>query len=231
MFSSGSWFHIAFGFILGAIVTTFTIIVAGLLKRHSPLKKLVSVLVFFSLSVTLIFHICVSAISGGILVEWQFLGFPAIGEPAVKVLDIGYVETKSENIYRSICVDCQDKNWELVKEVPKSQEGTRILSTSNCGTLPFLPFQQPDFIDSKSVCTSVMWGVTKISYAIDDRGQVYSWIHRYYPGDVVMPWYIENSLYIAVAVFSSIFGATVILLLALFNFIGSKVRKDGVKTI
>ncbi len=231
MFLSGSWFQIAFGFVLGIIATTFVIVVAGLLKRRSPIKKLVGVLTFFALSVTLIVYGYVSAISGGILVEWHFLGFPAIGEPAIRVLDIGYVETKSGNIYHSTCVDCQDKSWELVKEAPKSQEEEKSLDGSHCGILRFLPFQRSDFIDSKSICTRVMWGSTKTSYAIDGDGHVYSWIYTRYPGDLVMPWYIENSLYIAVGVLSSIFGVLVISLLALFNFLGSKVRKSGVKTI
>jgi hypothetical protein len=223
MIPSWSWFHIVFGIILGILATIFTVTIARLLKQRASIRKLVGPLLLFSLLVTLLFYFYVSAISRGISVEWQFLGFPAIGEPAVKVLDIGYVETKSGNIYHSICVDCQDKNWELVKEVPKSQEGEILLERSNCGTLSFLPFQQSDFTDSKSMCKLIPWGTTKISYAIDDRGYVYSWVYTYYPGDVVMPWYIENSLYIAVAIFSSIFGAIVILLLALFNFISSKV--------
>jgi hypothetical protein len=231
MFSSGSWFHIAFGFILGIFTTIFIITVARLLKKRGSFGNLVGVSFLFSLSVTFLFYFYVSAIFGGILVEWKFLGLPAFGEPAVRVLDIGYVETKSGNIYHSICIDCQDKNWELVNEVPESQEEVHTLSTSDCGTLPFLPLQQYDFIDSNSMCKSVMWGTTKVSYAIDDRGHVYSWLHTYYPGDIVMPWYIENSSYIAVAIFSSIFGASVILLLALFNYLGSRVRKDNVKTV
>jgi hypothetical protein len=229
MFSSGSWFQIAFGFVLGTIVTIFVIVVAGLLKRHSPIKKLASVLAIFALTVTLIFYVYVSAISGGILVEWHFLGFPAIGEPAIRVLDIGYVETKAGNIYHATCVDCQDKSWELVKEVPKSEEEEKSLDSSHCGALPFLPFQRSDFVDSKSICAPIMWGSTKISYAIDDDGHVYSWIYTHYPGDVVMPWYVENSLSIAIGIFSTIFGLAVISLLALSNFVVNKVRRDGVK--
>ena len=230
MFSSGSWFHITFGIMLGVIFTGFIVVIARLLKRDRSFKKRVVALFIFSLSVVLIFNLYISAISGGILIDWQFLGLPAIGEHAVRVIDIGYVETKTGNIYHSVCEDCQDKNWELVNEVPKSPEDMNNLQTSNCGTLSFLPFQRRDFIDAKSICKSVMWGTTKISYAVDEGGHVYSWIHTYYPGDVVMPWYVANSAHIAVAVLSTVFGAIIILLMVLFNRIISKVRKNHVQT-
>ncbi|MBK8824218.1 MAG: hypothetical protein IPN58_16910, partial [Anaerolineales bacterium] len=141
MLPTWSWFHIAFGFILGVLATIFVIKITQLSKKHGSVRKLVGALLIFSLLVTVLFYFYVSAVSGGISAEWQFLGFPAIGEPAVKVLKIGYVETKSGNIYHSICVDCQDKNWELVKEVPKSQAGEQFYQRIIAGHSPFCHFR------------------------------------------------------------------------------------------
>ncbi len=109
MLPSGSWLHIAFGLALGVTITVFMIVVAKSLKNNNAIRKLLRALVLFSLSVAVISFVYGSALSGGILVHWQSLGFPG-EEHAVKVLNIGYVQTQSGNIYYFSCSGCPKGN-------------------------------------------------------------------------------------------------------------------------
>src|SRR5262245_5483880 len=139
MLLSGSWLHIAFGLTLGVTFTVFTIVAAKFLKNDNATRQLIRALFLFSLSVAVISFVYGFTLSGGLLVHWQSLGFPG-EEHAVKVLEIGYVQTQSGNIYYFSCSGCPKGNWaeggwERVDKVTSKE--FYVSSSNNCGTLPF----------------------------------------------------------------------------------------------
>src|SRR5689334_9225534 len=120
MIPSGSWLHITVGFIFGVMSTVFALITSKVLKQSNIVRKLLGLLVLFTLSGALLSFIYASALSGGLLIEWQPLGYPS--DPAVKVVDIGYVQTQSGNIYHFSCLNCSGGNWEQVGNVTKNEQ-------------------------------------------------------------------------------------------------------------
>ena len=212
MLPSGSWLHITVGFIFGVISAVFAFTVYNQLLASNPRKKLLDTLVLYSFSIGLVAFLYASALSGGFLVKWKLLGVPEIGDPAIKILDIGYVQSKSGKLYHN-----NAGAWEQVNEVTVDEEEIFIPS-SNCGTLSFLPLLKTDFVESKSAC--VAWGpdIEKVVYAINKQGGVYMWSHR--TGDfrgielVYFP--------IGGAILSGFFGVFIISVIALLNYLKSK---------
>jgi hypothetical protein len=173
MLPSGSWLHLAVGSLVGIISTLFVLRVLTLLKKNNAGKSLVGALVLYIFSIVVVSYFYASALSGGVLVEWKLLGFPALDDPAVKVIDIGYIQGKSGNIYRDNL-----GILERVDTITQNEDDYHVITTAgNCGTLFFLPIYKADIVDSKSACVS--WGPApaKIIYAVDSRGRVYSWWH------------------------------------------------------
>jgi hypothetical protein len=158
-----------------------------------------------------------SALSGGFLEEWKLLGFPKIGDPAVKIIEIGYFQGKSGNIYRD-----NAGKWEQVSKVTVSEEEIFIPSSS-CRTLAFLPLLNKNIVDSKSACVAWGVGIEKVVYAIDNGGRVYSWSHSVgeFGG-------IEKIFFpLGGTIGSCIFGVVIILAVSLSNYVKGKRRKSN----
>ena len=224
---SGSWLHITVGFVFGIAITVFTFVTAKLLKQNNATRKIIGALVLFSVSIGLISVIYDFALSGGLLLEWQLLDFPAISDPATKIIDVGYVQAQSGNIYHYTCIACNEGKWEQVKSVPSDKKDYIVPAPDGCGgTLSFLPLLNAKFTASKTACVFIGPGYVKAVYAIDDVGQVYSWVHGVgeFSG-------IEKLLFLVNGgITSCIFGTIVVLLLVLVAFLKTKKQELGQKT-
>ena len=221
MLPSGSWLHITVGCIFGVISAIFAFTIYNQLQARDSRKKLIDTLVLYSFSIALVAFLYASALSGGLLVEWKLLGVPEIGDPAIKILDIGYVQSKSGKIYHN-----NVGTWEQVNGVTIDEEEIFIPS-SNCGTLSFLPLLKADFVKSKSAC--VAWGadIEKVVYAINKQGGVYVWSHR--TGDFRG---IEQVYFpIVGAILSCFFGGFIISVIALLNYLRRKRRNSDARTV
>jgi hypothetical protein len=219
MLPSGSWLHLTIGFLFGIITTVFAIKVSSQINKVFSVKSLISSLALYSFSIAVVSFFYASALSGGLLIEWKLLGFPEIGDPAVKVLEIGYVQGKSGNIYRD-----NQGILERVDAITQNEDDYYVIPTAgNCGTLSFLPIYKSDIIDSKSACIAWGPGIAKVAYSIDSGGRVYSWWHGVgeFGG-------IEKIFFpIGSAFDSCVFGVLIILVIALSNFIKNKRRKSN----
>lgn len=92
MFESDAWSYIIFGFTLGIISTLF---IVKVIKEETINIR---ILILYALTVSLVTFLYSSAASGGLLEEWQLLGFPSLTDKGAKVLEIGYVQAQSGNI-------------------------------------------------------------------------------------------------------------------------------------
>ena len=219
MLPSESWLHLAVGFLFGIISTLFILRVLNLLKKNNAGKSLIGTLVLYTFSVVLVSYFYASALSGGLLVKWKLLGFPEFGDPAAKVLDIGYIQGKSGNIYKD-----NHGILERVDAITQNEDDYHVIATTgNCGTLFFLPIYKADIVDSKSACVSWGPGIAKIAYAVDRGGRVYSWWHGVgeFGG-------IEKLFFpIGSAIGSCMFGMFVISILYVLVYIGDKRRESN----
>jgi len=218
--------------------------VINLLRNSAASRKFVSQLLRFSLSIAVLSFVYSSALSGGLLVEWQSLDFPS-EEHAAKILDIGYVQTQSGNIYHFTGLDRLVGNWRegVWERVDKiTDEQFVVPSPNHCGTFPFLPILKDDFVDSKSACIGTWrWSTAKVAYAIDDFGRVYLWYHdnaEFGGGDIYSSrfaafWFstIQMTLFFLGGITSCILGLIVILVVALSSFLRKKVQKHSFKQI
>ena len=176
MLPSGSWLHITFGLTLGVAITIFIAKLMSFLKNNATTQQFLRALGLFSLSIAALSFLYGSALSGGLSDQWQLLGFPG-QEHTVRILDIGYVQTQSGNIYHFAGSDHQEGRWEQVDKVISNEH--IVSSSDNCGTFSFLPALKDNFIDYKSACVSdELWSTTKVVYAVDDLGRVYLWSHE-----------------------------------------------------
>jgi hypothetical protein len=156
----------------------------------------------------------------GILQSWYFWDSPN-SEKVVKILDIGYIQTESGNIYRLSCLECREPHWEKTDSVSTDYNQPR-LSLDDCVALSFLPFEKKDFVDSKKACifSGSHMGTAKWVFAADKYGNVYSW--RFALGDLVgMP--EELRFAIEGGTLGLATSVIVILLMALVNF-GKKTK-------
>jgi len=233
MLASAPWLNVTF--VLTLCVTVFLIIRAVLnsLKNNDVAQRFFKVLAWFSFSVAVLSFIYGYLLTGGALAQWHFLGFPQRDDPAVKVLDMGYVQTQSGRIYYFTGADREDGHWaegswEQVDKVTRKQ--FYMPSPSTCGTLPFLPLPRQDLIDTKSACVgTIRWSLAKIVYAIDNNGRVYSWWNDsagFGGGDVAAgPWFVdfwfrstERMYFLIGGVASGVLGMLMILLLRTLGF-------------
>lgn len=214
------WLHIAIGFFLGALSAGFATGVLSQLKKDKSIPSLFKRLFLYSFLVTCIFVFYQFAISDGVLEQWQLLGYPATNDPAVKILDVGYVQGESGNIYYD-----NEGNWERVDKVVIDPEKSFIpidTYSSNCGSFPFYPFitRELGFIEVKSTC--MLWrGLEKVVYAIDYIGRVYLWSHRVPPefnGSEIIYGFQGGLL-------SCVFGLIIVGTIFLFNFLTGKMKK------
>jgi hypothetical protein len=217
------WLHIAIGFIFGVLTTLFTISVSNQVKKNQPLQNFDKPLVIYSFLVACISLFYAFAISDGVLEQWQFLGYPSTNDPAIKIIDVGYVQGKSGNLYYY-----NEGNWEQVDKVVIDPEKTFVpmeTYSSNCGSFPFYPFIRKEFVEVKSTC--MVWrGLEKNVYAIDYLGGVYVWSHT------VPPEFNGSEIMFAVqcGMLSCVFGITLIGIVFLLNYLTGKMKKSIVET-
>jgi hypothetical protein len=183
MLPSGLWLHLTVGFVFGMFTTVFGFIVRDSLIHKKSFLKLIGYLVLFSSAFALISYSYGYVIYRGILQSWIFWGRPN-SEKVVEVLDIGYVQTESGNIYRLSCLECRNADWERVNNIVTDPDQIR-LSLDDCVALPFLPLLRKDFVDSKKACivSGSHMGTAKWVFAADKYGNIYSW--RFAIGDLV----------------------------------------------
>ena len=217
------WFHIAVGFILGILSLFFMIGISNELKKDYSVPNLFKRLVLYSFLVTCISLFYAFAISDGILEQWQLLGYPATDDPAVKIMDVGYVQGKSGNLYYD-----NEGNWEQVDKVVIDPEKTIVPITTyppNCGSFPFYPLVRDSFVEIQSTC--MVWlGLEKVVYAIDRSGNVYVWSHavpREFTG-------IEISLALQGGQLGCVFGVAIIAMLLLSRYVAGKMKKIVTET-
>ena len=239
MLSSAPWLNVALALILIVSLSIFIVGVLNSLKKNNNARKLIKILVLFSLSVAILSSMYGYVLSGGALAQWHSLGFPQTDDPAVKVLDAGYVQAQSGNIYYFTGADREDGhwaegNWEQVDKVTRKQ--FYLPSPGTCGTLPFLPRLRQDFIDSKSACVgTIRWSIAKIVYAIDDNGRVYSWWNDSagFGGGVVAvgPWFVdfwfqstERIFFLLGGMASCILGVLIVSLISFSSFLRRRIQ-------
>ncbi len=220
MLPSGLWLHLTIGFAFGMITTVFGFAVQDVLKHKKNFFKLIGYLVIFSSTFALISYGYGYVIYRGILQSWYFWGRPD-SEKVVEILDIGYVQTESGNIYRLSCLECREPHWEKAASVSIDSDQVR-LSLDDCVALSFLPLEKKDFVDSKKACivSGSHMGTAKWVFAADKYGNVYSW--RFALGDLV-GMVEELRFSIVGGELGLIVGIIVILLMVLVNF-GKKTK-------
>jgi len=214
---SSELLHLTIGLVFGVIGTVFTLRAANLLKQNNAAIKLLKHLAIFSLFIAILVFIYASIESVGLLVSWKDLGQPG-GDRAVKIVDIGYIQTQSGIIYHFTDMGPYEGYWKQVDTVTKKEE---IPSSppNNCGTLSFLPILHKDFIDTKIACVTMPGpGIYKVAYAINDDGRVYLWqkghgeFHEFIP-------LVDG---FAGGVISCVSGTIIIALLSVLSFLKRK---------
>jgi hypothetical protein len=220
MLTSGTWLYITFGTALGIVTLIFAYRIA---KTPRTDKINIGSLILYTFSVCFIAYLYATATSGGLLVEWQLLGFPSFSDRASKILEIGYIQAQSGNIYHwTNPYSRLDGQWEKVDEI-KTDPSFPIFPSCDSGSLSFLPMKRDNFIDFKEACIYLGPGPSKTAYAIDDSGQVYLWFHGVgeYGG-------IERIIHTVVwGTYSCGFGIFLILLFAGVNFFKRKFRSQN----
>jgi hypothetical protein len=205
----------------------FILISHKVLKQKRIVLKVIVIVVVFLLSIVLISSLYANALDGGLFVEWQLLGFPRIGDHAVKIMNkgIGYVLGQSGNIYHFTCTGCSDGRWELVDATTYKNDVNYAPFSGECDadTLLFLPFIRKDFVDVEVGCVSWGPGLSKVAYAIDDGGRVYSWRHD------VGEYGRMDMLFFPIigGILSCLFSIIVLFLLYFSNYLIKKIRKDN----
>lgn len=218
MLSSES-LHLIIGLVFGVIGTVFTLRAANLLKQNDA-DKLLKHLAIFSLLVATLVFIYASVESVGLLVSWKDLGQPA-GDRAVKIVDIGYVQAQSGNIYHFIDMGPYEGHWVQVDAVTKNEEELIIAPPNNCGTLSFLPILHKDFIDTKIACLRPGPGIDKVAYGINNDGRVYLWWKGYGEFHEFIP-IVEG---FAGGAISCVSGMIIIALLSFSSFLKSRFQR------
>jgi len=177
MLESGTWLHITCGSLIGIVSTVFIYKTAKLSTGSNKILSYFGFLVLYTLAISCIVYLYAIATSGGLLIQWQLLGFPSLSDKGVKILGVGYVQAKSGNIYHwTNPYSNGDGQWEQVEVAIENPE-LNVVSECRSNTLSFLPIKRKDFVDFKEACISWGPGPSKTAYAIDDGGRVYLWFH------------------------------------------------------
>jgi hypothetical protein len=226
MFESGVWLHIIFGVSLGIATTIFVYRIVKILKNNKSIPSYVGSLVLFSLAISFVTYLYTSAISGGILIEWQPLGHPISlvpeeGYKIIEIVEVGYMKSQSGKIYHWTNPYSRfDGRWEEVNAVVEDPE-QKIVPCNNL-TLSFLPKKREDFVDFKKIC--VFWGLATYTtaYAVDERGEVYLWYQGF--GEYSGLERVINTIY--GGTLSCGFGVFLILVLCSTNHIRKKFQQQ-----
>ncbi len=223
MFPPELWLHIAVGFIFGVLSTIFVTRISKQLKKEQSFSIYVKQLFLYTFIITCTSFFYAFAISGGVLEQWHLLGYPSTNDPAIKMIDLGYFQTKSGNLYYD-----NEGNWERVDKVVINPEKTFVpieTYSPNCGSFPFYPLHQEEFVEVQSTC--MVWrGLEKVVYAIDGFGRVYVWSHT------VPSEFNGNEIIFALkgGLLSSAFGVIIIATLFLASYATGKMKKSVPET-
>jgi hypothetical protein len=152
----------------------------------------------------------------GLLERWETLGSPP--SKAIKVVDIGFVQTASGNIYQQVYnVNCKDNCWALADFVTPAP--SLLFSSTSCGRLPSLS----KYVDSKVACQPWGPGKSLSIYAIDENGTVYAWEHKVGEGDSLI--YLLSPFLGAVV--GLIFGISILIAVWLLNLFKPQGKEDN----
>jgi hypothetical protein len=132
----------------------------------------IGLLILFSFAGAILVYLYGLASLDSAFVKWESLGMPP--SKAMKVAALGYVQTKSGDIYQYVYYSgCQDNCWIKSDTAPSDSE--YWLPLNQCGELPSLE----NFIDYKAVCEYYGTGLSLAITAIDNNGFVYSWDDKF----------------------------------------------------